>query len=91
MTIDLMFASSPTFLEERPSAWRRGVYTDEGLGDRHGIKLENGKWLSVQPNGTFEERDSPKGPYEWFALDPSLNVVKVTPRLVTFAIPVREV
>jgi hypothetical protein len=92
MTVDLMFSSRPTFLPEDwpPPTWRRAVYTDEGLGERHGLQLESGRWLSVQPNGMYEDRESPGGPYEWFTLDEALNVVRVTPHLITYAIAVRE-
>jgi hypothetical protein len=92
MTVDLMFKGNPTFLpEEWPApVWRRGVYTDEGLGERHGVRLEDGTWLSVQPGGTYEARDAPQGPYEWFELDPTCNVLRVTPHVVTYAIAVRE-
>jgi len=89
MTIDLVLADRPIFLGE-PVRWISGIYTDEGLGEHHGVKLDSGRWLSVQPNGTYEERDAPQGPYEWFTIDETCNVLRVTPRYVTFALAVRE-
>jgi len=91
VTIQLDVADSPTLLNLAPMRWAHGVYTDEGVRDgHHGIRLDNGMWRSVQPNGSYQERPSPDGPYEWFDLDPTVNVVRVTPATVTYAIAVRE-
>ena len=92
MTMDLMFADRPVFLSAHIGPrWTAGTYTDDGVRDgHHGIRLANDRWLSTQPNGTYEERDSPDGPYEWYDLDPSCNVVRVTPHEITYAIAVCE-
>jgi hypothetical protein len=90
MELALVVSTVPLFLD-RPCEWVAVTYTEEGLSDgQHGLRLESGKWFSVQPDGTVEERDAPTGSYEVFTLDPVHNVVRVTPRTVSFAFPVYE-
>jgi hypothetical protein len=55
-----------------------------------GIKLDDGKFLSVQPDASYQERDAVGGSYEMFTLDPSINVLIVQPRTATYKIPYRE-
>jgi hypothetical protein len=86
--VNLLVSDRPTFLGE-PTAWVKGTLVDLGNG-KSGLRLANNRWRSVLPQGTYEERDAAQGPYEWFTLDADVNVVRVTPRYVTFAIPVRE-
>lgn len=88
MSITLDLADRPTFLGE-PQKWIRGTYTETG-DDRHGVQLEDGTWLSVQPQGIYQSRPSPDGSYETFTLDADVNVLWVQPRDVRYAIPVRE-
>ena len=79
--IDLLLADTPTFLGLMPASWIEGHYTK--LEDGHfGVQLASGKWLSVQPQGGYEERDAAQGPYEWFLLDTTVNVLRVTPLTV---------
>ncbi len=55
-----------------------------------GVKTPNGKYLSVQPDVTYQERDALGGPYEQISVAPDLNVLIVKPRVATFKIPFVE-
>lgn len=91
MTLNVEFADCPTLLSLSPLRWLAGCYTNEGVPDgHHGLRLDSGKWASWQPNGDLEERDSPGGPYEWVTLDEGMNVLRVTPHILSYAIAVRE-
>jgi len=55
-----------------------------------GVKLENGKFLSVQPDATYQERDAVSGSYEIFTFDPTINVLIVQPREAIYKIAYKE-
>lgn len=55
-----------------------------------GVQKPNGKWLSVQPDGTYEERDAIGGKYEQIGPASDLNVLVVTPRTASYRIPYVE-
>jgi hypothetical protein len=90
MTIEISVWDAPLFFPDRERKWIRGTYTDNGGNGPHGIKLDTGRWLSVQPNGTYEERDNVAGPYEVFDLDTTANLVRVHPKDVTYVIAVSQ-
>lgn len=54
------------------------------------VRKPNGKWLSVQPNGSYEERDA-VGPWETFTLDASTNVLRVTVNSIPYVVAYRGV
>lgn len=55
-----------------------------------GVQKPNGKWLSVQPDGSYQERDVIGGSYEQIAVDPDINALIVTPRYLTYKVPCVE-
>lgn len=55
-----------------------------------GVRKPNGKYLSVQPDGSYQEREAVGGTYEQIALGSDLNVLVVTPRTASYRIPYVE-
>ncbi len=59
-----------------------------------GIRIDDGstppKFLSVQPDATYEDRPAAGGPYEMFTLDPTVNVLIVQPRTAVYKIAYKE-
>ena len=72
----MQYASQPAFF---PGAitWLDGTLTPTPLGV--GVKKPNGKFLSVQPDGSYDERDAVLGVYEQFTVDEKVNVLHVNP------------
>lgn len=81
--MNIEYASQPCFFPGT-FTWLPGTF-DAATG---GITKPNGKVLSVQPDGSFEERDAIGGSYEQFRRDPAINVLWVTPN-APYAIPYR--
>lgn len=84
----IQYADVPALLGS-PSDFLPGETVDVGNG-QVGIVKPNGKYLSVQPDATYEERDSVGGSYERFTLDQTNNVLKVQPRVAMYKIPWKE-
>ena len=83
MTIE--YASQPCFFPGT-WVWLPGEFTPS----TGGITKPTGKTLSIQPDGSYGERDAVGGTYEVFKADPALNVLWVTPDGVSYAIPYRQ-
>ncbi len=84
--MNIEYASVPCFFPGTPT-WLPGVFTPA----TGGVVKPNGKTLSIQPDGSYGERDAIGGTYELFKADPTLNVLWVTPNGVSYAIPYRTV
>ncbi len=56
----------------------------------YGLQKPNGKYLSVQPDSSYQERDAPNGPYEWFTIDPTVNVLIVQPKTAVYKIAFKD-
>lgn len=73
--MQIQYANAPVFCGA--TDYLPGEFTTDASG-AFGVKKPNGKWLSVQPNSTYEERDK-IGPWETFSMDSSINVLLVNP------------
>ncbi len=88
--MNIEYASTPAFLgDPGPFLGGEAFEIPDGTKD-WAVRKSNGKILSVQPNGSYGERDAVGGSYERFKIDPKVNVLWVTPDQVTYAIPYRQ-
>ncbi len=55
-----------------------------------GIQIPNGLYLSVQPDGSYQERPAVGGSYERFTFDATINVLIVQPRTAIYKIAYTE-
>jgi hypothetical protein len=83
----ILYANAP-LLTGRDTDTR--LYWHFGEVINGGIKKPNGKYLSIQPDGSYEERDAVGGPYEQIVPAADLNVLVVKPRNTTFKVPFVE-
>ncbi len=86
--MQIQYANIPALLGS-PTDFFPGATVDVG-GGQVGILKPNGLYLSVQPDGTYEERSAVGGNYERFTFDPTINVLVVQPRTAIFKIPWKE-
>jgi len=75
VTVTIEYANAPAFYFPLASGYLPGESVDVGSGNV-AIKKPNGKWLSVQPNGSYEDRDA-VGPWETFTPDTKSNTLRV--------------
>lgn len=70
----LQYANAPVFLGATNFQPGSTVPVTGGVA----IQKPNGKYLSVQPDGSYQERDA-VGPWETFTVDGAVNVLHVNP------------
>jgi len=70
----LQYANAPVFLGATDFLPGSTVPLIGGVA----IQKPNGTYLSVQPDGSYQERDA-VGPWETFTMDGSVNVLHVNP------------
>lgn len=70
----IQYANAPVFLNDTGFLPGETVPADGGVA----VQKPNGKYLSVQPDGSYQERDA-VGPWETFTVDALVNVLHVNP------------
>lgn len=79
----IQYANAPCFAVTAASGYLPGTIASDGT--QQGIQRPNGSWLSVQPDGSYQERDT-IGPWETVVVDPSVNVLRFPQCVVPFAV-----
>ncbi len=92
ITIAIKYKSVPELFGD--GSWLDGFLMEQSDGN-WAIQLPDdkgqpGKFLSVQPDGSYQTRDEIGGTYEIFKLNNDLNTVQVKPRILTYKIAIRE-
>ena len=67
--------------------WLDGTLVDHAAGVA--IKTPNGNYVTLDRNGTLRE-SATIGPWETFQLDPSINVLRIKPEVVAYALEIHE-
>jgi len=88
VSLAIEYADRPALFGE-PVEWFEGQLVGDSDGPLY-IQKPNGMFLSVQPDGGYEERDTAAGTYEQCWLDPSMNVVRYKPRALVYPVAIRE-
>jgi hypothetical protein len=73
--MDIVYQNAPAFALPAATGWLPGTL-NALPGGGYSITQKNGKFLSVQPNGSYQDRDSVGG-WETFTIDPGVNVLHV--------------
>lgn len=82
--MNIYYRNSPLFLE-MPGAvrWEPGTL----INGNTSIQNEDGTYLSVQPDGSFQTRTA-IGPWELCTLDASANLVRYAATGITYPVPI---
>jgi hypothetical protein len=93
MTIDIEYQDRPVFFGGGSDPkWLKGQLTSTANGSSGDfvVKLPNGRILSVQPNGSYQDREpQAAGPWELCSVDPTINVLRFTKTVAAYAIAYR--
>lgn len=83
--MNIAYRNSALFLDTVvPEQWLPGVLVNGNTAIQH----EDGSYLSVQPDGSFQTRQA-VGPWETCTLDASANLVKFAATGLCYPIPIR--
>lgn len=73
--VAISYADKPVGLGS--TTFLKGTLCSLAAPGTYAVKNENGKYVSPQPDGTYQERDSP-GQWETFTVDSLLNLLRTT-------------
>lgn len=82
--MNIQYANAPCFAVTPASGYLPGEIARDTNG-KQGVKKPNGKWLSPQPDGSYQDRDV-VGPWETVVVDASVNVLRFPEAVVPFAV-----
>jgi hypothetical protein len=84
-SMKIRYSTKPITLGDvDPKQWLVGEVVNGG------VQKPNGKYLSVQPDGSYQERDAVGGPYEQIRPSDTHALLIVRPRVATYEIPYVE-